>query len=170
MWPCRDSFLLCLLNSSTSFLAGFAIFSVLGFMAEEQGMDISNVAQSGKPHFFNQQTQNFWTLYSTAGVCVRSVYTWTMMWLSQYSSNICFLEINQRRANIVCLVDVYSVNVKQHYNLQNNEKSELQKYLLCCSGFHITIPNYFVLWVSVVVYSWHSRSPAIASGAANAPC
>ncbi|TWW64162.1 Sodium- and chloride-dependent GABA transporter 2 [Takifugu flavidus] len=43
----KDSFLLCLLNSSTSFLAGFAIFSVLGFMAEEQGMDVSNVAQSG---------------------------------------------------------------------------------------------------------------------------
>uniref|UniRef100_A0A8C5NH44 Transporter n=1 Tax=Gouania willdenowi TaxID=441366 RepID=A0A8C5NH44_GOUWI len=43
----KDSFLLCLLNSTTSFLAGFAIFSVLGFMAEEQGVDISAVAQSG---------------------------------------------------------------------------------------------------------------------------
>lgn len=43
----KDSFLLCLLNSSTSFLAGFAIFSVLGFMAEEQGVDIATVAQSG---------------------------------------------------------------------------------------------------------------------------
>uniref|UniRef100_A0A3Q3WJN3 Transporter n=1 Tax=Mola mola TaxID=94237 RepID=A0A3Q3WJN3_MOLML len=43
----KDSFLLCLLNSSTSFLAGFAIFSVLGFMADEQGVDISTVAESG---------------------------------------------------------------------------------------------------------------------------
>uniref|UniRef100_A0A671XFU7 Transporter n=1 Tax=Sparus aurata TaxID=8175 RepID=A0A671XFU7_SPAAU len=43
----KDSFVLCLLNSFTSFLAGFAIFSVLGFMAEEQGVDISTVAQSG---------------------------------------------------------------------------------------------------------------------------
>ncbi|KAJ7999862.1 hypothetical protein DPEC_G00198800 [Dallia pectoralis] len=31
----------------TSFVAGFAIFSVLGFMAYEQGMDISKVAESG---------------------------------------------------------------------------------------------------------------------------
>ncbi|TVK90544.1 Sodium- and chloride-dependent GABA transporter 2 [Bagarius yarrelli] len=43
----RDCLYLCLLNSMTSFVAGFAIFSVLGFMAEEQGMDISMVAESG---------------------------------------------------------------------------------------------------------------------------
>ncbi|XP_071779911.2 sodium- and chloride-dependent GABA transporter 2-like [Centroberyx gerrardi] len=43
----KDCFLLCLLNSATSFLAGFAIFSVLGFMAQEQGVDIAAVAQSG---------------------------------------------------------------------------------------------------------------------------
>ncbi|XP_034031178.1 sodium- and chloride-dependent GABA transporter 2-like [Thalassophryne amazonica] len=43
----KDSILLCLLNSSTSFVAGFAIFSVLGFMAKEQGVDIATVAQSG---------------------------------------------------------------------------------------------------------------------------
>uniref|UniRef100_A0A8C5F4D9 Transporter n=1 Tax=Gadus morhua TaxID=8049 RepID=A0A8C5F4D9_GADMO len=43
----KDSFLLCLLNSLTSFVAGFAIFSVLGFMAGEQGVDIAEVAQSG---------------------------------------------------------------------------------------------------------------------------
>ncbi|KPP60076.1 sodium- and chloride-dependent GABA transporter 2-like, partial [Scleropages formosus] len=43
----KDSFYLCLLNSGTSFVAGFAIFSVLGFMAREQGVDISQVAQSG---------------------------------------------------------------------------------------------------------------------------
>ncbi|KAL8222166.1 UNVERIFIED_CONTAM: hypothetical protein K2H54_075066 [Gekko kuhli] len=43
----RDCFMLCFLNSATSFVAGFAIFSVLGFMAQEQGMSISEVAESG---------------------------------------------------------------------------------------------------------------------------
>eukprot|EP00064_Thunnus_orientalis_P018480 superscaffoldBa00004276_g18579 len=43
----RDTVYLCLLNSLTSFVAGFAIFSVLGFMAKEQGVDISMVAESG---------------------------------------------------------------------------------------------------------------------------
>lgn len=44
----RDCLYLCLLNSCTSFVAGFAIFSALGFMAYEQNTDISNVAQSGE--------------------------------------------------------------------------------------------------------------------------
>ncbi|XP_077385387.1 sodium- and chloride-dependent GABA transporter 2-like [Festucalex cinctus] len=43
----RDCIYLCLLNGLTSFVAGFAIFSVLGFMAKEQGVDISMVAESG---------------------------------------------------------------------------------------------------------------------------
>ncbi|XP_029358794.1 sodium- and chloride-dependent GABA transporter 2-like [Echeneis naucrates] len=43
----RDCVYLCLLNSLTSFVAGFAIFSVLGFMAKEQGVDISMVAETG---------------------------------------------------------------------------------------------------------------------------
>uniref|UniRef100_A0A8C1UFJ2 Transporter n=1 Tax=Cyprinus carpio TaxID=7962 RepID=A0A8C1UFJ2_CYPCA len=43
----KDCFRLCLLNSSTSFIAGFAIFSMLGFMAQEQGVDIADVVESG---------------------------------------------------------------------------------------------------------------------------
>ncbi|XP_048110691.1 sodium- and chloride-dependent GABA transporter 2-like isoform X3 [Alosa alosa] len=43
----KDCVYLCLLNSGTSFVAGFAIFSVLGFMAYEQKTNISMVAESG---------------------------------------------------------------------------------------------------------------------------
>ncbi|KAL3058693.1 hypothetical protein OYC64_010781 [Pagothenia borchgrevinki] len=43
----RDSFYLCLLNSGTSFISGFAIFSVLGYMSQKQGVDIASVADSG---------------------------------------------------------------------------------------------------------------------------
>ncbi|XP_036949652.1 sodium- and chloride-dependent betaine transporter-like isoform X2 [Acanthopagrus latus] len=43
----RDSLWLCVLNSCTSFVAGFAVFSSLGFMAHEQGMPINMVVKSG---------------------------------------------------------------------------------------------------------------------------
>ncbi|XP_037642349.1 sodium- and chloride-dependent GABA transporter 2-like isoform X1 [Sebastes umbrosus] len=43
----KDAFALCLLNSTTSLIAGFAIFSVLGFMSYELGVDIATVAESG---------------------------------------------------------------------------------------------------------------------------
>ncbi|CAB1415365.1 unnamed protein product [Pleuronectes platessa] len=43
----KDTFVLCLVNGLSSFVAGFAIFSVLGFMSHEQGVPISEVAASG---------------------------------------------------------------------------------------------------------------------------
>ncbi|KAM8728473.1 sodium- and chloride-dependent GABA transporter 2-like [Acanthopagrus schlegelii] len=49
----KDAFALCLLNSVTSFVSGFAVFSVLGFMSYELGVDIETVAESGmtlQPH------------------------------------------------------------------------------------------------------------------------
>ncbi|GAB1291081.1 Sodium- and chloride-dependent taurine transporter [Apodemus speciosus] len=45
--PQVDCMLLGCLNSGTSFVSGFAIFSILGFMAQEQGVDIADVAESG---------------------------------------------------------------------------------------------------------------------------
>uniref|UniRef100_H2YMK4 Transporter n=1 Tax=Ciona savignyi TaxID=51511 RepID=H2YMK4_CIOSA len=43
----RDTIVLSLLNSGTSFFAGFTVFSVLGFMAKEQNTSIQTVAESG---------------------------------------------------------------------------------------------------------------------------
>ncbi|XP_066524970.1 LOW QUALITY PROTEIN: sodium- and chloride-dependent GABA transporter 2-like [Hoplias malabaricus] len=43
----RDCLALCLLNSATSVMVGFAIFSILGFMSYEQNVPISEVAESG---------------------------------------------------------------------------------------------------------------------------
>ncbi|XP_068595139.1 sodium- and chloride-dependent GABA transporter 2-like [Brachionichthys hirsutus] len=43
----KDCLCLCFLNSATSFIAGFAVFSILGFMSYEQNLHISEVAESG---------------------------------------------------------------------------------------------------------------------------
>nr|KAG5690004.1 hypothetical protein BaRGS_007306 [Batillaria attramentaria] len=43
----RDSVCFAVINSFTSLLAGFVIFSILGFMAVKQGVAVSEVAESG---------------------------------------------------------------------------------------------------------------------------
>ena len=43
----RDAVVTSGVNCFTSFLAGFAVFSVLGHMAKTQGTDIANVAREG---------------------------------------------------------------------------------------------------------------------------
>ncbi|KAM6946139.1 sodium- and chloride-dependent GABA transporter 2-like [Aplochiton taeniatus] len=43
----KDCLWLCLLNSATSFVAGFAVFSVLGIMAHELNVPVDVVAESG---------------------------------------------------------------------------------------------------------------------------
>nr|XP_020455092.1 sodium- and chloride-dependent GABA transporter 2-like [Monopterus albus] len=43
----RDCLALCCLNSATSIFAGFAVFSVLGFMADDLGITMEEVATSG---------------------------------------------------------------------------------------------------------------------------
>ncbi|KAK3707304.1 hypothetical protein QZH41_014810 [Actinostola sp. cb2023] len=43
----RDCIIFAIVNSGTSFYGGFVIFSVLGFMAEKQGVSVGDVAESG---------------------------------------------------------------------------------------------------------------------------
>lgn len=53
----RDCLSLCFLNSGTSFIAGFAIFSILGFMSYEQNVPISEVAESGGCFLLDENMQ-----------------------------------------------------------------------------------------------------------------
>jgi len=43
----RDTFIVCFGNCLTSVFAGFAIFSILGFLAKEMGVPVSEVVQGG---------------------------------------------------------------------------------------------------------------------------
>lgn len=43
----RDTFFICIGNCGTSFFAGFVIFSIVGFMAHNLGIEVSEVASQG---------------------------------------------------------------------------------------------------------------------------
>ncbi|XP_036816662.1 sodium- and chloride-dependent GABA transporter 2-like isoform X1 [Oncorhynchus mykiss] len=114
----KDSFYLCLLNSGTSFLSGFAIFSILGYMAGEQGVDISMVAESGPGLVFIVYPQavsllpcpQFWA------VCF-----FTMIILLGLDSQFVGLE-----SLMTSVTDVYP-NV-----LRKGHRRELLLLLICC--------------------------------------
>lgn len=44
----RDALLTSAVNSATSFLSGFVIFSVLGYMAHRSNVEVKDVATEGK--------------------------------------------------------------------------------------------------------------------------
>ena len=43
----RDTFVVCTVNTFTSFYSSIVIFSILGFMAHEKGVEIQDVVKSG---------------------------------------------------------------------------------------------------------------------------
>ncbi len=43
----RDTLIVCFGNCLTSVFAGFAIFSVLGFLATEMGVEVTDVVKGG---------------------------------------------------------------------------------------------------------------------------
>ena len=47
---CRDAVIVTLINCGTSIFAGFVVFSILGFMAAEQHVGVSDVADDGTLH------------------------------------------------------------------------------------------------------------------------
>ncbi|XP_042367345.1 sodium- and chloride-dependent GABA transporter 2-like isoform X2 [Plectropomus leopardus] len=67
----RDCLLLCCLSTGTSIFAGLAVFSTLGFMAAEMGVDLAEVASSGIALIFHAYPRalsmvpgsNFWCLF-----------------------------------------------------------------------------------------------------------
>ena len=44
----RDSLAVPLINCATSFYAGLAVFAVLGYIAQQKGVEVAHVAASGK--------------------------------------------------------------------------------------------------------------------------
>ncbi|XP_077385582.1 LOW QUALITY PROTEIN: solute carrier family 6 member 11a [Festucalex cinctus] len=103
----RDSFFLCLLNSGTSFVSGFAIFSVLGYMSQKQGVDITLVAESGPGLVF--------IVYPQAV----SLLPWPQVWSVCFFTMIVLLGIDGQFAGLesimTSITDIYPAQIQKGY-------------------------------------------------------
>ncbi|XP_053297056.1 solute carrier family 6 member 11a [Pleuronectes platessa] len=103
----RDSFYLCLLNSGTSFISGFAIFSILGYMSQKQGIDISTVAESGPGLVF--------IVYPQAVTLL----PWPQVWSVCFFAMIILLGIDGQFAGLesimTSLADIYPSQIRRGY-------------------------------------------------------
>ncbi|XP_056252458.1 sodium- and chloride-dependent GABA transporter 2-like [Seriola aureovittata] len=115
----RDCFYLCLLNSATSIVAGFAIFSVLGFMTYEQGVDISEVAESGPGLAF--------IVYPRAVAMMPVPQVWSVCFFIM----IILLGLDSQFVGLECLmtslVDLFPTYLRQGY------RRELLLLAICCT-------------------------------------
>ncbi|XP_073323777.1 sodium- and chloride-dependent GABA transporter 2-like [Pagrus major] len=103
----KDSFYLCLLNSGTSFISGFAIFSVLGYMSQKQGVDIHSVAESGPGLVF--------IVYPQAVTLL----PWPQVWSMCFFLMIILLGVDGQFAGLesimTSLTDIYPSQIRKGY-------------------------------------------------------
>ncbi|XP_068608633.1 sodium- and chloride-dependent GABA transporter 3-like [Brachionichthys hirsutus] len=88
----KDCFWLCLLNSGTSFVAGFAVFSVLGFMAQSQGVTVDTVVDSGPGLAF--------IAYPQAAALMPLPQFWTVCFFLM----LLFLSVDTHFVTVECLI------------------------------------------------------------------
>lgn len=60
----RDALLTSFINSATSFVSGFVIFSVLGYMAHTSGQKIEDVATEGPGLVFDVYPGKYFSNYN----------------------------------------------------------------------------------------------------------
>ncbi|KAM6970095.1 sodium- and chloride-dependent GABA transporter 2-like [Aplochiton taeniatus] len=114
----KDCFYLCLLNSGTSIISGFAIFSVLGFMTLEQGVDIQDVAESGPGLAF--------IVYPRAVAMMPM----PQIWSACFFIMIILLGLDSQFVGLECLmtsvVDLFPTHMRK------GSRRELLLLLICC--------------------------------------
>ncbi|KAF3689917.1 Sodium- and chloride-dependent GABA transporter 2 [Channa argus] len=117
----RDSFYICLLNSGTSFISGFAIFSVLGYMSQKQGVDISAVAESGPGLVF--------IVYPQAVTLL----PWPQVWSVCFFSMIILLGIDSQFVGLESIMTSITDLCPSH--IRTGYRRELLLLLLCALSY-----------------------------------
>ena len=103
----RDAVLVSFINCGTSFFAGFVVFSILGFMADKEGKDISEVVTSGSALAF--------ITYPKAVLEMPVPPLWSFLFFSMLLT-LALSSLFPTVENITtAIVDQFSLRHKKHY-------------------------------------------------------
>ena len=103
----RDAVLVSLINCGTSFLAGFCVFSVLGFMAKQENKDISEVVTSGSALAF--------ITYPTAVLQMPVSPLWSFFFFSMLFTLALSSLFPTVETITTAIIDQFSLRHKKHY-------------------------------------------------------
>jgi len=104
----RDCIILSAVNSGTSFMSGFAVFSVLGFMSKEQGRPISEVARGGPGLAF--------VAYPKAITMMPGSTFWAIMFFFMIILLGLDSQFVETEGFITSIVDLYPKKLRKGYN------------------------------------------------------
>lgn len=123
----RNTYIIPFINCGTSVLAGFAIFSVLGFMAKIKDVNIRDVAASGPGLVFVVYPEG---LSHMNGAPIWSVLFFLMMLVLGLSTHF-----SQCETMISCLVDEFP-----EYLRTNPDRQLICRALSCTACFVLSLP------------------------------
>nr|XP_043901557.1 sodium- and chloride-dependent betaine transporter-like [Solea senegalensis] len=121
----KDCFWLCLLNSGTSFFAGFVIFSLLGFMAQKQRVTVDKVAESGPGLSF--------IVYSEATAMMPLPQFWSVCFFLM----VFFLSVDTHFVTVECFITSLTDLFPRH--LRGPGRYEVFLFLVCLFVFLIQL-------------------------------
>uniref|UniRef100_A0A3B4C0K8 Transporter n=1 Tax=Pygocentrus nattereri TaxID=42514 RepID=A0A3B4C0K8_PYGNA len=119
----RDTFLVSLANSATSIIAGFVIFSAIGYMAHIHNLPVDDIATDGPGLVFVVYPEAF----STMPV--------SRLWAPLFFFMLLCLGLDSEVA-VTCIMDGFGVKVLRVF-----KRKELLVLAVCSVGFLLGIPH-----------------------------
>ncbi|CAH3167394.1 unnamed protein product [Pocillopora meandrina] len=128
----RDSIIFACVNSGTSFYGGFVIFSVLGFMAQKQGVEVKDVAKGGPGLAFIAYPE---AVAQMPLAPLWSVLFFFMVFLLGLDSEFVGIE-----GFVTAIVDLFPRHLRRGY------RKEMFIAFMCCIWFLIGRINPWLRW------------------------
>ncbi|ESO10226.1 hypothetical protein HELRODRAFT_72882 [Helobdella robusta] len=126
----RDCLFVCFLNSGTSLLSGFAIFSILGFVSNKLNIDIEELAKEGPSLVFQIYPEAF----------IPMTYPWGNIMAFFFFFNLICLGIDSQFASVEVVLTTLKDHIKKPYH-RILKRREVVTLVVCVVAYFLGLPN-----------------------------